>query len=221
MILIGASIEIDARSLREAGIRRVLLAAGDYDGAKPAMQHAAASLTQAGFEGEILELGAGRPPVRLRHEHVDEGRARLGSGSELLFGTGLEVFGEVAEDDLVERFFADEVVTEVDPPASGLRPPAKMAAGREAAYLPELGFSRGSLFLGNDDSRAFGAGATSIAAASAVFPAKISGASRLCEGRAPDLPSACAVTRPATAAGADRSGGIAGASGLVPGNGGT
>ena len=29
----------------------------------------------------------------------------------------------------------------MDPPASGLRPPAKIAAGRDAAYRPELGFS--------------------------------------------------------------------------------
>jgi predicted esterase len=57
LILIGASIEIDARSLREAGVRRVLLAAGDYDGARPAMQRATASLVQAGFDAKFTSLG--------------------------------------------------------------------------------------------------------------------------------------------------------------------
>jgi predicted esterase len=57
LILIGASIDIDVRSLREAGIRRVLLAAGDYDGAKPAMQRATASLVQAGFDAKFSSLG--------------------------------------------------------------------------------------------------------------------------------------------------------------------
>jgi predicted esterase len=57
MILIGASIDIDARSLREAGIRRVLLAAGDYDGARPSMQHATAALVQAGFDAKFTSLG--------------------------------------------------------------------------------------------------------------------------------------------------------------------
>jgi len=57
LILIGASIDIDARALRDAGIRRVLLASGDYDGARPAMQHAAAALIGAGFEAKFVSLG--------------------------------------------------------------------------------------------------------------------------------------------------------------------
>jgi predicted esterase len=57
LILIGASIDLDARSLREAGIRRVLLAAGDYDGARPAMQRTAAALIQAGLEAKFASLG--------------------------------------------------------------------------------------------------------------------------------------------------------------------
>ena len=53
----SASIDVDARALREAGIRRVLLASGDYDGAKPAMQRAAATLIGAGFEAKFVSLG--------------------------------------------------------------------------------------------------------------------------------------------------------------------
>ncbi len=57
LILIGASVEIDARSLREAGIRRILLAAGDYDGANPAMQKATRELVRAEVEAKFASLG--------------------------------------------------------------------------------------------------------------------------------------------------------------------
>jgi len=57
LILIGASIEVDARTLREAGILRVLLAAGDYDGARPAMQKTTAELVRAGFDAKFATLG--------------------------------------------------------------------------------------------------------------------------------------------------------------------
>jgi predicted esterase len=57
LILIGASIEVDARTLREAGILRVLLAAGDYDGARPAMKKTTSELVHAGFDAKFASLG--------------------------------------------------------------------------------------------------------------------------------------------------------------------
>ncbi|HKQ70690.1 MAG TPA: hypothetical protein VJT73_15195 [Polyangiaceae bacterium] len=57
LILIGASVEPDARALRRAGIRRVLLAAGDFDGARPTMQRTARRLARAGFEAKFSSLG--------------------------------------------------------------------------------------------------------------------------------------------------------------------
>jgi predicted esterase len=57
LILIGASVEPDPRALANAGIRRVLLASGDYDGAKGAMRTAAARLSEAGIESTWKSLG--------------------------------------------------------------------------------------------------------------------------------------------------------------------
>jgi predicted esterase len=57
LILIGASVDIDAKSLRDAGIRRVLFASGDYDGARSAMQKAAADLVRAGFDAKFVSMG--------------------------------------------------------------------------------------------------------------------------------------------------------------------
>jgi predicted esterase len=57
LILIGASVEPDVRVLKRAGVRRVLLAAGDYDGAKTNMQRAAARLASEGFDARYMSLG--------------------------------------------------------------------------------------------------------------------------------------------------------------------
>src|SRR5258707_15731945 len=67
----------------------------------------------------------------------------------------------------------------IDPPASGGRPLVKIAAGLDAPYRPEAGFSRGSFFVGGA-AWPGGAGTTFTLAASAAFgPAKNSGAERL------------------------------------------
>jgi predicted esterase len=57
LILIGASLEPSARALRKAGIRRAILAAGDYDGARPAMQRAVERLVADGFDARYESLG--------------------------------------------------------------------------------------------------------------------------------------------------------------------
>jgi predicted esterase len=57
LLLMGASVEPDAKTLERAGIRRVLLAAGDFDGARPAMQRAAARLSEQGTVARFMSLG--------------------------------------------------------------------------------------------------------------------------------------------------------------------
>ncbi len=57
LILIGASVDPDPRALLKANIRRVVLASGDYDGARPAMQRAAARLVDAGVDARFRSLG--------------------------------------------------------------------------------------------------------------------------------------------------------------------
>jgi predicted esterase len=57
LVLIAASLEPDGHALAKAGIRRVLLAAGDYDGARPTMQRAAERLAADGFDARYESLG--------------------------------------------------------------------------------------------------------------------------------------------------------------------
>jgi predicted esterase len=56
-ILIGAALTPDPARFKAAGIRRVVLAAGDFDGARPTMQRAAAQLTAGGVPGRYISLG--------------------------------------------------------------------------------------------------------------------------------------------------------------------
>ena len=56
-ILVGASLSPDPDRFEAAGIRRVVLAAGDYDGARPAMQRAAARLSAGGVPARFVSLG--------------------------------------------------------------------------------------------------------------------------------------------------------------------
>src|SRR5258705_13331605 len=85
----------------------------------------------------------------------------------------------------------------IDPPASGARPVAKIAAGLDATYRPDDGRSRGSFFVGGalvadlaaDRAASSAAGGTTLTwAASVIGPAKNSGASRLWFERTPLAP---------------------------------
>lgn len=57
LALIGADVRVDASALRRAGVRRVLLAAGRFDGASRAMRATAARLAGEGFDARFLSLG--------------------------------------------------------------------------------------------------------------------------------------------------------------------
>jgi hypothetical protein len=57
LVLIGAALVPDADRLRDHGIRRVVLAAGDFDGARPTMVKAAAALTRRGLPARFVSLG--------------------------------------------------------------------------------------------------------------------------------------------------------------------
>jgi predicted esterase len=57
VILVGASLSPDPARFKASGVRRVVLAAGDYDGARPAMQRAAATLTAGGVPARFVSLG--------------------------------------------------------------------------------------------------------------------------------------------------------------------
>jgi predicted esterase len=57
MILLGAAVKLDAEKLRAAGVRRVVLASGDNDEARPSMQHTAARLAASQLPARFLSLG--------------------------------------------------------------------------------------------------------------------------------------------------------------------
>ncbi len=57
LILIGAALIPDAKRLAASGIAAVVLAAGDYDGARPMMERAAAQLNAAGLPARYLSTG--------------------------------------------------------------------------------------------------------------------------------------------------------------------
>ncbi len=57
LILIGAALRPDPKRLRASGIRAVVLAAGDYDEARPTMQRATAELNAAGLPARYLSTG--------------------------------------------------------------------------------------------------------------------------------------------------------------------
>lgn len=56
-ILVGAALSPDAERFRKAGIERVVLAAGDFDGARPTMEKAAVRLTALGIPTKFVRLG--------------------------------------------------------------------------------------------------------------------------------------------------------------------
>ena len=57
LILIGAALRPDAARLKASGIRAVVLASGDHDGARPMMRHAATELTARGLPARFMSLG--------------------------------------------------------------------------------------------------------------------------------------------------------------------
>jgi predicted esterase len=57
MILLGAAVKLDVERLRAAGVRRVLLASGDNDEARPFMQRAAVRLAASHLPARFISLG--------------------------------------------------------------------------------------------------------------------------------------------------------------------
>jgi predicted esterase len=57
LVLIGANVEPDARTLQRHGIRAVILASGDFDGAMPTMKRSASALARAGMRAKFESLG--------------------------------------------------------------------------------------------------------------------------------------------------------------------
>ena len=57
VVLIGAHLDPDPARFLAAGVRRVVMAAGEYDGARPAMQRAAVRMTGAGLPARYVSLG--------------------------------------------------------------------------------------------------------------------------------------------------------------------
>jgi predicted esterase len=58
LILLSMKLELDPERLRTAGVRRVLLGAGEYDTVREAMQASADALVAAGIETHFVSLGA-------------------------------------------------------------------------------------------------------------------------------------------------------------------
>ncbi len=57
VVLLGAAVRLDPERLRAAGVRRVLLAAGDWDDARLTMERTAARLSARGVTARFVGLG--------------------------------------------------------------------------------------------------------------------------------------------------------------------
>jgi predicted esterase len=57
LVLLGASLSPDAARLKASGIQKIVMAAGEYDGARPTMQRAARALDAAGIPTRYVSLG--------------------------------------------------------------------------------------------------------------------------------------------------------------------
>jgi len=78
LLLIGAEVAPPAAALRAAGIRRVVLAAGAYDAARPAMDESATKLARDGYPARFVSLGAvGHTYVPEKASVLDEAVAWL------------------------------------------------------------------------------------------------------------------------------------------------
>jgi predicted esterase len=62
LILLSMKLHLDAARLRAAGVRRVLLAAGDQDSVHESMQQTAEELEAGGLEARFMSLGPGGHP---------------------------------------------------------------------------------------------------------------------------------------------------------------
>lgn len=58
LVLMAAAVKPDVSKLKRAGIRRVVMAAGDYDGSKSTMVSAVAALRAGGIEARYVSLGS-------------------------------------------------------------------------------------------------------------------------------------------------------------------
>ena len=56
LVLLSMKLDLDAARLREAGVRRVVLAAGDRDDTRGPMEALARSLEQGGLEARFTSL---------------------------------------------------------------------------------------------------------------------------------------------------------------------
>jgi predicted esterase len=59
VVLLSMKLDLDAARLKAAGVKRVLLAAGDQDGAHDSMQDLAAQLAARGVTARFMSLGPG------------------------------------------------------------------------------------------------------------------------------------------------------------------
>ncbi len=73
LVLLAAHVSPEASRLRAAGTRRVVMAAGEYDGARPTMTAAVAALSRAGIEARYVSLG------NIGHKWPEDFDARLGA----------------------------------------------------------------------------------------------------------------------------------------------
>jgi hypothetical protein len=71
LVLMAAQVTPDPKKLRAAGIERVVMAAGDYDGARGTMETAVKLLRKAGFEARYVSLG------KIPHEWPPDFEARM------------------------------------------------------------------------------------------------------------------------------------------------
>ena len=71
LVLLSMKLELDARRLRAAGVQRVVLAAGERDGAHASMRALAASTDAAGLPTRFMSLGPGG------HEFPSDIEARM------------------------------------------------------------------------------------------------------------------------------------------------
>jgi predicted esterase len=82
LVLLGAATIPDAERLRAAGIRRVVLGAGDYDGAMKTMRAAALRLTEKGLPARFVSLGP------IYHALPRDLEQRLGASLDWVRGDG-------------------------------------------------------------------------------------------------------------------------------------
>jgi len=59
LVLIGMKLDLDPAGLRGAGVRRIVLAAGDQDETRPSMQALAQRLDEGGLASRFVTLGPG------------------------------------------------------------------------------------------------------------------------------------------------------------------